>query len=337
MLLYLFIIFILILIHLSFRKDKDYLDRNNTLAINGIFVLLVFLSHVSSSIGIQSESYNYIKYHLDQAIVIPFLFFSGYGMMQSFKYKENYGKKILKDRLPKLFVHYNIAVFAYLLLSFILGKTYSLGHVLLSTIGWKSVGNSNWYIFVMLLLYVMLIIAYYLTNKGKSLWMMTLLTTLFSGIYLLVMRKMGIPPYFYNTIFTFSFGMGYALVKNKIDGILKKEINYWFTVIVMIGLYCLFYKLRSISIIFYVLWTITFMSCLLLWMRKLQINSPIFKWCGTHVFEIYILELIPFMILDALNMTIYPHLYIVISFIATIFLTILFSRILKKVDLKMER
>ena len=41
----------------------------------------------------------------------------------------------------------------------------SLSRILLSLIGWKSIGNSNWYMFDILLLYVLTYVAFKVTKK----------------------------------------------------------------------------------------------------------------------------------------------------------------------------
>ena len=137
---------------------NDYLSHKNTVLINGVFVILVYLSHSSAKCALTNsmdQFYILFKQHLLQLVVVTFLFYSGYGMCVSLMNKKGYADSLIKVRLPKLFVHFNMAILLYLIVQFFLGKVYKLPYILKAMIGWSSVGNSNWYIFVMLLLYVL--------------------------------------------------------------------------------------------------------------------------------------------------------------------------------------
>jgi len=152
---------------------NDYLSHKNTVLVNGVFVILVYLSHSSAKVELSHSLdtfYLLFKQHLLQLVVVTFLFYSGYGMCESMKRKKGYTKALLTSRLPKLFLHFNVAIALYLVVQSFLGKTYSLPHILKAMIGWSSVGNSNWYIFVILLLYVFMYIAGSITKEKSPLW-----------------------------------------------------------------------------------------------------------------------------------------------------------------------
>ncbi len=74
---------------LRFRGADDgdsVLSPEQTTVIKGIFVLLVFASHVGQYLsldaadGILTHAYLVIRTKLGQMIVVPFLFYSGYGI-----------------------------------------------------------------------------------------------------------------------------------------------------------------------------------------------------------------------------------------------------------------
>ena len=84
-----FAIFLLCIYRLKFSGKNyfdDYLSREKTAAINGIFVLLVFYRHYSGYADTLGGKYDNLTIALDafmgQMIVVPFLFFSGYGIMR---------------------------------------------------------------------------------------------------------------------------------------------------------------------------------------------------------------------------------------------------------------
>ena len=65
---------------------------DQTRCINAIFVILVFLSHVKTYVILDDVWYNSyflkINIYLSQLIVTTFLFFSGFGIMESIKNKK---------------------------------------------------------------------------------------------------------------------------------------------------------------------------------------------------------------------------------------------------------
>lgn len=340
------IIFIFLLLFICINDIKffgnnefnlDYLSHKNTIVINGIFVILVFLSHSYANIIVDNSlvdlSYQYIQRHMDQAVVIPFLLFSGYGIGLSIMNKKGYIDSILKTRLPKLLLHFDIAVIIYLVLQYFLGTTYDLSHILKSLIGWKSVGNSNWYIFVMLLLYVFIYIANYITKKKDNLFLISLLCLIFSGIYMLTMKIKGIPPYFYDTIVTFNLGLIFPLVKSKFDAfVTKNDMTYYLSVLIVGIVYFISFKLRVVNIVFYLLWTVAFAFILILLMLKIKINNKFVSWCGTKVFSIYILQRIPISIMCYYGLNQPTLIFVSSCFIITIVLSIIFDKFTNKID-----
>ena len=63
---------------------KRALDKEQTTCINGMFVVLVFLSHFGQY---EMMPWNKPILAIGQLMVAPFLFFSGYGIMEQIKKK----------------------------------------------------------------------------------------------------------------------------------------------------------------------------------------------------------------------------------------------------------
>ena len=93
-------------------------------------------------------------------------FYSGYGVMESLKVKgNNYLNDFAKKRLGTTLLNFDVAVCCFFLLNYMIGKTLTIEDVLLSLIGWSSVGNSNWYIFVILLCYLAFYISFGISKE----------------------------------------------------------------------------------------------------------------------------------------------------------------------------
>ena len=79
-----FILFLVLIIYLLFNIkyhkniDKDYLNKNNTVIVNALFVIIVFYSHFSQYIGsdfmIFDKYFFTIVHKIGQLMVTTFLF-----------------------------------------------------------------------------------------------------------------------------------------------------------------------------------------------------------------------------------------------------------------------
>ena len=149
-------------------NNKSYTSMFQTTNINGIFVFLIFLSHFTSYIDsnvLYSNIYLDIRNFLGQLVVVTFLFFSGYGMFESYKRLGNtYIDKIPK-RFLRLLFKFDMAIILYLLLSLILQNDLNINNILLSFIAWEGLGNSYWYVFVVLSLYFLMYVTFKLSKN----------------------------------------------------------------------------------------------------------------------------------------------------------------------------
>ena len=165
LLLLLILVLCLVLVKASFcfsGFNPNYLDKNRTNAIKGVFILLIVLSH---SLGyIKDSGYIFtafgdilfVKFFnlISQLVVVMFLFYSGYGVSESYKKKgKAYIQTFPQKRILTTLLNFDVAVVLFIILNLCLGVSISLKAGFLSLLGWGSVGNSNWYIFVILFCY----------------------------------------------------------------------------------------------------------------------------------------------------------------------------------------
>ena len=153
----------------QFFKEESF-SRDVTDSVKGIFIWLVVFSHFNSYVSYTAPidlAGKKISTLLGQLIVACFLFYSGYGVCEAIKRKGTpYVKSIPKKRVLSTLIKFDIAVLIYLIIATFRGKNYELKTILLSFIGWESVGNSNWYIFVILALYLITFIAFIIFRKN---------------------------------------------------------------------------------------------------------------------------------------------------------------------------
>lgn len=320
--------------------NKDYMSKSSTTAINGLFVIIVILRHYSEYVswqGVLDQPFVTFNYLLSQLLVVTFLFYSGYGMMEQLRKKGfDYVKKI-PSKWIELFVKFDIAVLLYLILGLLLGKVFTVSQVFLSFLGWESLGNSNWYIFVILSLYILMFISFYILkfkNSDFNKYLSTFILFIFSVLLVYVLMKSGKASHWYNTLFIFPIGVLYSLIKDRINKfVMKNDINYLLALSITTGLFFLSFIFRfRYGIESYTVWVISFMALILLITMKINIKNELLVWLGSHVFSIYILQRLIMMILNYFGYT-QNHRYIclIVVFVGTCFIAAIFDKYTDKI------
>ena len=314
----------------------DYISRTQTTAINGIFVLLVFFSHVSTYItmsGPLDAAYQSMKSYLGQMVVVTFLFFSGFGMMESITKKGmDYVKSIPWRRFCKVLFHMILAVLLFWVVDLLLKKPPALINVLLAFIGWTSIGNSNWYIFAVLALYVIVFLSFIVCKANR--WVGAVLTTLLSVLFVYWQMRIGRDRWTYNTVIVFAAGMWYSLLRGPLEKLVSRGTPLWFLSFgALFALYLVFDAKKNGGIEQYSLWAICFVLVLVLLSMKLKIGNGLLQFFGSHVFSIYILQRIPMMLLSHFGYQQgHPYRFVVACFAATLVLAVLFDWGTDKLD-----
>lgn len=339
MLLFLFALFFVVMINNQTKGSNafftDYSSPAQTTAINGIFVLLVFLSHAAQYVklnGVMDKPYDLLKTFLGQLVVVTFLFFSGYGMMESIRKKgKAYVKNIPGGRLFKVWYHFAIAVLFYIILNLSLGRSYSVKTTLLAFTGWSSISNSNWYMFVTFVLYIIVFISFVVF--GKSNVFAAVAVTVLTAAFAVFEYKIGLPSRFYNTIICFPAGMLFSLFKPYFDKfVLKRDFNWLVSFVILLAAFGVTAYFNNKSVLIYSAEGIIFVFLIMLFTMKVKIQNGILNWFGKHVFSIYILQRIPMEILEHFGIAEYKYLFVAVSFAATVAFAAVFDKCTEKMD-----
>lgn len=355
------IIFVLILLAIicsgmtSAKKGEffsDYMSPKNTSTINAIFSVLIFISHATNYIGndnltgVLDGPYVSLKVFLHQLVVVTYLFFSGFGIMESIKKKgTDYVRAMPKQRLFRLWYHYVIVIILYAIMNiFIIHKEYDLKTYILSLIGYTSVGNSNWYLFVTFALYIFVILSFLIFKKNKIL--ATALVCILSVGFIVFERQIGLPTQNYNTVICFPLGMIFSLVKPYFDKILMKNDLIWFTgFTASVGLFAFFSRNRlglvdldnhRLDIIedfvSYELFITFALVMLAIAMMKINIKSSILDWFGEHIFSFFILQRIPMLIVREFGLARNSYIFIILSFFGTVVMCMFYDEAMARLD-----
>lgn len=314
----------------------DYISPKQTAAINGIFTLLIFFSHISTYITLDGKldaSYVIFKNYLGQLVVVSFLFYSGFGIMESIKKKGfDYVKGIPTKRFFKVLYHFDLAILLFIVVNLILGNQLKTFDTLFAFIGWSSVGNSNWYIFVVLALYLLVFISFMLARGNK--YAGTILMSVLSVGFVLLLFAAGKESHWYNTLIVYPVGMIFSLIKDKFNSIVAKKDMIWLICTVgTLVLFVVFEHFRGKSFVIYELGVISFAMVLVLFTMKFKIGNKILNWFGAHVFSIYILQRLPMMIFEKVGLAeSHKYIYVVICFAVTLGLASLFDIFTGRLD-----
>lgn len=313
-----------------FNGNADYMSIENTQAIKGVFIMMVFFSHIRGYIVLDTGLFDriFIKFFLiiGQAMVTLFMFYSGYGVMESIKKKgEPYVSKIPKNRILSTLFRFDLAVLLFGIITVALGEKVTLKRVLLSLIGWDALGNSNWYIFVILVLYLLTFIVFTVLRNKPYVFSVAVLSAVLCVLVFLTYYFGIRPEHWYDTALCYAFGMIYSFIKPKAEQIFSKNAIVWgAAIIVLLGA---FYVLKWDHPLLDVIANLLFTAAVVLFTMHITLKNKILVWCGENLFELYILQRIPMILLKHFGVNeISAVLCAVLSAVITVLLAIVFKK-----------
>lgn len=311
------------------RKNGSPLSPEQTGAINGFFVLMVFLRHTVDYIdlGAGDQIFKLVNKRLDQLIVAPFLFYSGYGVCCSIQKKgKRYVNQLPKNRIFKVWLHFALAVVLYHGLALYLKKDYPASRIALSYTGWESIGNSNWYIFATLFMYVATWLSFSIFRK-RHLLAAFALTAMALG-YILLMPKAGKGLWWYDTALVYPAGVFYGLYGSRLEKSLRKILRP-VAFVAMGGCFVACYLLRQ-ELLWRELMAVTFALTIVFGTLMFKVGNPVLKFLGKYTFEIYILQRLPMILLKGRFSN--QYVYLAVSFVATVLIAMAFKAMLDLLD-----
>lgn len=305
---------------------EGYISKDRTNAIKGIFILLVFLSHIKvyiinagyefKEIG-DSVFFSIIR-HIGQLMVVMFLFYSGYGVMESIRRKGlDYMKAMPKHRILNTLLNFDVAVCVFLIVDLLIGKEISVCQLLLSLVTWDDIGNSNWYIFAILLCYLVTYIAARITKDEKIILRVAFFTLTIVAIGLHFVKE----SWWYNTLWAYPTGIYYSCYKEKIETFVTSK--YLWSVSILFVAFCLVYIMPYEAAGFRTnILSVLFALLVVMLTMRVKIYNSYLRWCGEKLFPLYIYQRVPMIVfyevIPSKIICEYPLVYIAICFMITI-------------------
>ncbi len=312
----------------------DYMSIDKTSSIKGIFIIIVFFSHFNSYVTFRSGSdllFADIIHKIGQAMVTLFLFYSRFGVMESIKKKKTaYIKKIPVSRVLATLFRFDIAIILFAAVELLLKKPVGIGQFLLSLVAWDAVGNSNWYIFAILVSYMATYIAFILFGRKEKYYLPAFVATLLIAAFVLSFGYFKIKPsYWFDTVIIYALGVWWSLLRDKIEKLLNKNIFIYlaFLIISVAGTAYLI-TLKNRSFITQELYMFFFTAAVVLFTMRVSIDNKLLRFFGKHLFGVYILQRIPMMIFyhDGVNI----YVYFIVCFAVTAAIAPLFDKLTGK-------
>jgi len=321
--------------------DLGYLAKDRTTAVNGFFIGWVYLRHVCDSLteagcnldGWLDKSFMIIDGGASQFIVVMFLFSSGYGVMTSIQKKGgSYVEMFPRKRILKVLLDFDIAIALYWAFQFFVTNSPKVGQALLALTGWTAIGNSNWYIFDILVCYAFVWISY------KCLSFLALeravIGLLFAGVVMLSCLK---GYWWYDTLLVFGFGMVYATHKSALERFLQG--HWWRNIVLAVLGFGAFRYTASLTafpaangLLLNIAHIFIAVAMVLLLMR-VKIGNPAIAWMGANLFPIYIYQRLAMMIVLAVagsqRAACHPYLFVAVAFALTAVFAMIYQKVLR--------
>lgn len=305
------------------RWNQDYISKDTANVIKGICIWFVFIRHIDQymlNIPYLNSLDNlcfYVDNSLKQLLVVPFLFYSGFGVTMSLVRKgSDYANKIPHKRVLSTLVNFDVAVFCFLIMNLALGMELNLRQVLYSFVAWDSIRNSSWYIFCIIICYLISWGAYKITKRRRS-----MLFVLWTGILLYTAIMYFFKGHWwYDTIYAYGVGAIVAAYNRQIVEYIKTH----YKTILLLGISGFLVSYNAPNYFSIAADITAFFLCVLLLLLtlKVKLKSSVLEWSGKLLFPIYIYQRLPMVILSTINgaelMVLHRYLYVLCCLVITI-------------------
>ncbi len=312
---------------LGLRKDSTHgeaLSIEQCNAIKGISILLVFISHASQYVSASGYQYSMfgddiflnIKSSIGQLCVVMFFFYSGYGTELSIERKgKQYVKGMPKRRVFTTLVNFDIAVLVFVIINLLLGIRMPVPRVVMSLFAWDSIGNSEWYIFDILALYVITYISSLVVSSNKIRFCLILSMTLLLVFALYFLKG----SWWYNTLLAYPAGVLLAMNKERFVKLMTN--HFWPILFVLVALFTVLFVYKKTNVLVYNAASVAFAFGVVALTFRIRIQNRFLIWLGAQLFPLYIYQRLPMLTIKELNPAMivhFPVVFYLLSFLVTI-------------------
>lgn len=276
------------------------LSHDMTCAVNGFFILIVVMNHAQSYVPDQAftwfdELYYSTISRMGQLMVTSFLLYSGFGVMESIRSKKDYVKQLPYKRVLPFILDVAIALVPFIIVRLFKRRYPTLNDVILALLGRVSFGNSNWYIFAIICMYMLSWVAFKVSRTEKQGLALMLIGTIVYISILWFDNPSLEEARWYDTVFCFPGGMllSYVLSKTGRELSLRKRL----IPIVVCGLaFLVAFVVKEPRALMFNLRSVAFALIVTLALMNVKLVGRPFVWLGRNLFYLFIYQRL-FMIL----------------------------------------
>ena len=210
-----------------------------------------------------------------------------------------------------------------------MGIHYPLKRILLSFVGWDSIGNSNWFMFVTFSLYFFTFIGLYFFKdyQKKS---GVIIVTVFS-ICLLIALFFTQSEWWWDTVLCYPLGMWYSKFHTRFEEMIMSLKKYLIILLSTFIVFIVTYYLHHKGILLtYIFSSMAFSVIVVLLTMKIKIRNKGLTFLGKHVFSIYILQRLVLSIVSSIIAN--RYMAFAISLFFTIGVSVLFDHTFAFID-----
>ncbi|MDP9801183.1 hypothetical protein J2S49_001259 [Arcanobacterium wilhelmae] len=319
-----------------------FLSRSQTNAVNGVFIMIVFASHVTAHYPTTPWSDGgmlWLISQLGQLMVACFLLFSGYGMMVSLASKSGYARTIPRARIGATLAQFIPITACYLVLAMIGPEPVSATYAFFAMFGWFSLANASWYIFAILALWALTWVVFRgaervgVWSPGASparTWVLVAAFTLVVALFELWMStQKPNQHYTFYSMLCFPAGMMLALARPAYTRLVVTTPGWLAALTVpLAATYGLSLVDRPHFFVFG-MESIAFALTIVSVLARFPLRSRPLEWCGENLFWLYTVQNLPMIVLDRmLGDAGARFTYPVLALVATAALAIVAKRLL---------
>jgi hypothetical protein len=194
-------------------------------------------------------------------------------------------------------LNFDVAVMVFVIVDLCMGVKLEIGKVGLSLVCWESVGNSNWYIFDILLCYSLFWLVFCCCRRRNGLALENGASFLsIIMVCAVVVLSFVRPEWWSSTIMAFPFGCLWAAHREKIEGVLKHHYKVFLYALLFITLSLVGISLRWSFGVFYNLFAAVFAATVVAISMKIYVGNAVLVWAGMNLFPLYIYQRVPMMV-----------------------------------------
>ena len=291
-------LFLLTINKVSYKGSNDfyydYIELKNINPIRGIFVWMIILFHYVLYYKRKKYKYIYeeILYIFDQKVVSMFLFYSGFGLFESIQKKGNKYVKTLLTKCLKIYIKSQLIILVYLLRNIIYKIKTTLKKYLKSVIFYRNLGNSNWFVFTIILYYIYTYIAFIFIKNKRYYNLGIIIITILCGFHGYFTYNYYFPKKYFcvdNTL-SFIFGFCYSLMKKYIDKILMRNDSSYFGILFIFVITYYYYYIHQSNIFMLMYLNGIFCIICVFISMKVRFDNEFLRFLNSHSFTIYLMQ-----------------------------------------------